>query len=55
MNRTELEWERYDLLRMKWRLQNRAEVDPFVLPAALDWLDGELLYIEKALDGVGAI
>lgn len=54
MSRQELKWERYDLLRMRWRLINRAMVDPQVLPAALDWIDSEVARIEKALGGVGA-
>ncbi|CAM4182730.1 hypothetical protein L1N85_11240 [Paenibacillus alkaliterrae] len=47
----ELRWRKYELQRMRWRLTNRIEVDPRVLPTALDWLDGEIAQIEKALAG----
>lgn len=47
----ELLWRKFELQRMRWRLVNKVEVDPFVLPAALDWLDGEVAQIEKAIAG----
>lgn len=34
---------RLELRRLRWRLTNgRAACNPDVLPAALDWLDGEI-------------
>lgn len=39
---------------MRWQLLNKADVDPFVLPAALDWIDGEVHAINMALGGLGA-
>lgn len=45
----DLQWRRYELLRMRWRLINGlTECDPFVFPAALDWLDGEIEALKKA-------
>ena len=54
MQEADLRWHKHQLLRTRWQLLNRAEVDPHVLPAALDWIDGEVADIEKALSGVGA-
>lgn len=45
----ELRWRKFELQRMRWRLVHRAHADPFVLPAALDWLDGEIAEMEKAI------
>ncbi|SFE10918.1 hypothetical protein SAMN04487969_10198 [Paenibacillus algorifonticola] len=42
-------WRRYDLQRMRWRLINYPHLaEPDVLPAALDWLDGEIAAMKKA-------
>lgn len=39
-----LVWRRLELLRLRWRLVNgRVYCDPEILPAALDWIDSELV------------
>lgn len=45
----DLMWRKFELQRMRWRLVNRCDADPFVLPAALDWLDGEIADMKKAI------
>lgn len=44
----DLIWRKYELLRIRWRLiTGRTYSDPEVLPAALDWIDGEIAEISK--------
>ncbi|WP_172963973.1 hypothetical protein [Paenibacillus sp. Cedars] len=39
---------RLELKLLRWKLvYGRIEVDPEVLPAALDWLDGEIASLEN--------
>lgn len=43
----ELLWRKFELLRMRWRLTNGIVYsDPKVLPAALDWIDGQIAEME---------
>lgn len=47
MNNIDVIWRRFELLRIRWNLTNgRIYCDPEVLPAALDWIDGELAGLE---------
>ncbi|MCM3041686.1 hypothetical protein M3201_18490 [Paenibacillus motobuensis] len=44
----ELIWRKFELMRLRWRLLNgRAQCDSEILPAALDWLNGQIASIEK--------
>lgn len=44
----DLQWRKLELKRLRWRLLNgRCQCDPDVLPAALDWLNGEIERIEN--------
>lgn len=46
----DLLWRKFELLRMRWRLTTgRVYSDPNVLPAALDWLDGQIAEMEESL------
>lgn len=46
----ELKYRKSKLQMFRWRLASRtAQADPFVVPAALDWLDGEIEAIKKAI------
>lgn len=48
LNDQDLLIRKFDLMRMRWQLLNgRAECDPETLPAALDWLNGEIAALEK--------
>lgn len=43
---------KYDLLRMRWQLLNRhTNADPKIIPAAVWWIDQEVMEINMALEG----
>ncbi|WP_158081710.1 hypothetical protein [Paenibacillus selenitireducens] len=44
----ELQWRKLELKRLRWKLQSGLyQCDPEVLPAAVDWLNGEISRIDN--------
>lgn len=54
MSKSEVEWRRYELMRMRWQLLNRpGNADPFVIPAAVDLLSSEIEAMKNDHSGLG--
>ncbi|WP_138755776.1 hypothetical protein [Paenibacillus sinopodophylli] len=53
---SETRWRIYELMRMRWQLLNRpGNADPFVIPAAVDFLSSEIEGMKNDHFGLGPV